>query len=227
MNSSSPYVPEVVTREESLLRTNRVLRNTYLLLSMTLLFSAAMTVVSMAINVPPINGLIYLVGLFGLYFLVVKTRNSAFGIVSLFAFTGFIGFAMGPMLNAYLSFFKNGPQLIGMALGTTGIAFVGLSAYVLTSKKDFSFLGGFLFVGLISMIVLSLVHWFFPALPISTLMISAVVCLLMCGYILYDTSRIIHGGETNYIMATISLYLDIVILFQNLLNVFGILSGDD
>lgn len=204
----------------SSIATHKVLRNTYMLLSMTLLFSAAMTVLSIMINMPRLPMLLQIGVMFGLLILVQATSKSAFGLVSVFLFTGFMGLTLGPTISFYLKSVANGGQVIAMALSTTGITFVGLSAYVLTTKKDFSFMGSFLFAGLLAVIVISIAGWLF-SLPISSVMISGVVALLMCGFILYDTSRIIHGGETNYITATVNLYLDILNLFLALLNIFG------
>ncbi len=225
-NKFGGFSPVVVSHEESLLASHKVLRNTYALLSVTLLFSAAMSALAMMVNAPSVPFIIHLAVLVGLVIATNRLRNSAWGLVAVFALTGFIGWTMGPMLNAYLKAFNNGGQLIAMAMGTTGAVFVSLSAYVLTTRKNFSFMGGFLFAGLIVMLLASLAVMFFN-ISGAVLAISVGMSLLMCGYILYDTSRIIHGGETNYISATVSLYLDIVILFQNLLSIFGIFSGDD
>jgi modulator of FtsH protease len=220
--------PSVVSRRpvESILATNKVLKNTYLLLSMTLIFSAVMAAVSIQLNFPPIHWAIQLGGMIGLLMLTNVFKNSAMGLVCVFAFTGFLGLTAGPTINAYLTFFSNGAELVMTAAGGTGVIFLGLSGYVLTTRKDFSFMGGFLFVGLIVMIVASLANLFF-AVPGVQLALSAMSVLLFSGYILYDTSRIIHGGETNYIMATITLFLDIYIMFMNLLHLLGALAGDD
>lgn len=220
--------PTVVTRrsEESILATNNVLKNTYLLLSMTLIFSAVMAAVSIQLNFPPIHWIIQLGGMIGLLMLTNVFKNSAMGLLCVFAFTGFMGLTAGPTINAYLTFFSNGAELVMTAAGGTGVIFLGLSGYVLTTRKDFSFMGGFLAIGLIVLIVGSLANIFFQV-PAMQLGLSAMSILLFSGYILYDTSRIIHGGETNYIMATISLFLDIYIMFMNLLHLLGALSGDD
>ncbi|MBL1140963.1 MAG: Bax inhibitor-1/YccA family protein [Proteobacteria bacterium] len=220
--------PTVVTRrsEESILSTNKVLKNTYLLLSMTLIFSAIMAAVSIQLNFPPIHWAIQLGGMIGLLMLTNVFKNSAMGLVCVFAFTGFLGLTAGPTINAYLTFFSNGAELVMTAAGGTGVIFLALSGYVLTTRKDFSFMGGFLFVGLIVMVVASLANIFFQVAALQ-LALSAASILLFSGYILYDTSRIIHGGETNYIMATITLFLDIYIMFMNLLHLLGALSGDD
>jgi len=207
--------------QESALATNKVLRNTYMLLSMTLLFSAAMAGVSIALQLPSFGPLVTLGGMFGLLFLTRKLSNSAGGIISVFAFTGFMGLTLGPLLSIYLETVPNGGELILTALGSTGLIFLALSAYVLKTGKDFSFMGGFLMVGLIGIVVVLLLGWFVMDLSAYQMTISAFIVLLMGGFILFDTSRIIHGGETNYIMATISLYLSIYNMFINLLFLLG------
>jgi modulator of FtsH protease len=220
--------PSVVVRRpaESILATNKVLKNTYLLLSMTLIFSAVMAAVSISMNFPPLHWIIQLGGMIGLLMLTNVFKNSAMGVLCVFAFTGFIGLTAGPTINMYLTFFSNGTELVMTAAGGTGVIFLALSGYVLTTRKDFSFMGGFLFVGLIVMIVASLANLFFQV-PAVQLALSAASILLFSGYILYDTSKIIHGGETNYIMATVQLFLDIYIIFMNLLHILGALSGRD
>lgn len=212
--------------QEAVLETNKVLKNTYALLSLTLLFSALMAGVSMAMEVPPAIPLFTMIGAFLLLWLVLpKTANSAAGIGVVFAITGLLGFGLGPMLNAYLQL-ANGSQIITTALGGTGVIFLGLSGYALTTRRDFSFLGGMLFVGLI-VVLLAAIANIFLAIPAMSLTISAVVILIMSGLILFDTSRIIHGGETNYIMATVALYLDIYNIFVHLLHILGAVSGED
>ncbi len=220
--------PTVVTRRpaESILSTNKVLKNTYLLLSITLIFSAVMAAVSVQLNFPPLHWAIQLGGMIGLLMLTNVFKNSAIGLLCVFAFTGFMGLTAGPTINAYLTFFSNGAELVMTAAGGTGVIFLALSGYVLTTRKDFSFMGGFLFVGLIVMIVASLANLFFQVAAVQ-LALSAASILLFSGYILYDTSKIIHGGETNYIMATVQLFLDIYIIFMNLLHLLGALSGRD
>jgi modulator of FtsH protease len=213
------------TIRESALSTNKVLRNTYLLLSATLAFSAAMAGVSMALNLPHF-GLITLLVYFGLLFGTYKTRNSAMGIVFVFALTGFLGLTLGPLLNAYLSFFSNGGQLVMTALGTTAATFLGLSAYAIRSEKDFSFLGGFLTVGIIGAFVLALIAYFFK-MPTLSLAVSGMFVIAMAGLILFQTSAIIRGEETNYIMATVTFYVSIYNLFTSLLHLLGVASGDD
>ena len=204
---------------------NRVLRNTYLLLAMTLLFSASMAGVAMAMNVQPLGFIITLVGWFGLLFLTTKFRNSPLGLVLVFAFTGFMGFTLGPIVNLYMTSLGNGSQVVMTALGGTGVIFVALSAYVLTTKKDFTFIGGMLMVGILVAFVAGLAGAIF-SLPTLSLAVSAMFVLLMSGLILFQTSQIVNGGETNYIMATVTLYITIYNLFLSLLHIFG-LFGDD
>ncbi len=214
-----------VQSEAGILATNKVLKNTYLLLSSTLLFSALMAGLSMALNLPHF-GLLTLVGYFALLFLTTKFSQSAWGLLFVFLFTGFMGLTLGPILNMYLSAFGNGGELIMTALGGTGIIFLGLSGYALTTRKDFSFMGGFLMVGILVAFLAGLAAMFLN-MPGLSLAVSAMFILLMSGLILYETSQIIHGGETNYILATISLYISIYNLFLSLLHILGALSGDD
>ncbi|MCS3902781.1 modulator of FtsH protease [Methylohalomonas lacus] len=221
--SQSNYA--VAGRSESVLATNKLIRNTYMLLSLTLLFSAAMAGVSMAMNLPHPGLLITLVGYFGLLFLTNYLRNSIWGLASIFALTGFMGITLGPILSTYLSAFSNGAQLVMMALGGTGAIFVGLSAYAITTKKDFSFMGGFLMVGILVAFLAGIGAAVF-SLPGLSLAVSAMFVLLMSGLILYETSNIIHGGETNYIMATVTLYVSIYNLFLSLLHLLAAFAGE-
>jgi modulator of FtsH protease len=207
--------------QESALATNKVLRNTYLLLSMTLLFSAAMAGVAMALNLPYFGPVITLIGYFGLLFLTYKLKHSAAGIIAVFALTGFMGLTLGPVLTFYLTAIPNGGELVMTALGATGLIFIGLSAYVLTTKKDFSFMGGFLMVGMLGLLAV-IVIGLFVNLSAFQMAISAGVVLLMGGFIVYETSAIIHGGQTNYILATVSLYVSLYNIFINLLYLLGI-----
>ncbi|MEM8767949.1 MAG: Bax inhibitor-1/YccA family protein, partial [Pseudomonadota bacterium] len=193
---------------------NKVLRNTYLLLGMTLAFSAAMAAFAMAINAPYL-GLWTLAGWLGLLFLVNKTADSAWGLLSVFAFTGFLGFSIGPVVGMFLQL-ANGAEIVTMALGSTAVAFVGLSAVALVTKKDFSFMGSFLMVGALVLFAVVLLSWFMD-LSAFTGAIGAAVVLLMSGMILWQTSEIIHGGETNYILATTGLYMSLWNMFQWLL----------
>lgn len=210
---------------ESVIATNKVIRNTYMLLSMTLLFSALTAGLSMAFNLPHPGIIITLVGYFGLLFLTTKFRNSSLGLLFVFALTGFMGLTLGPLLNAYLRL-PNGSELIMTALGMTGAIFIGLSAYALTTRKDFSFMGSFLMVGILVAFVGGLIAFFFE-MPMLSLAISAMFVLLMSGLILFETSNIIHGGETNYIMATVTLYVTIYNLFTSLLHLLGVFSSDE
>lgn len=207
------------------LATNKVIRNTYTLLSMTLLFSGLTAGVSMALKLPHPGLLLTLGGYFGLLFLTSKFRDSAMGIAFVFALTGFMGYTLGPILNSYLAM-ANGGQIVMTAMGATGAIFLGLSGYALTSRKDFSFMGGFLMVGILVAFLAGLGAVFFE-MPALSLAVSSMFVLLMAGLILYETSNIIHGGETNYIMATVTLYVAIFNLFTSLLHLLGFMSGDD
>lgn len=214
----------VTDRRESVVSTNKVLRNTYMLLSMTLIFSAAMAGLAMAMNVQHMGFLPLLVA-FGLLFGISKMRNSVWGIVLVFAFTGILGFSIGPVVNLYLQT-AAGTQTVITAASLTGIIFLSLSGYTLITRKDFSFMSGFLMTGLWVVIGSVVLMWLgsFMGFYVSGfhLAISAAIVLLMSGFILYDTSRIIHGGETNYVMATVSLYLSIYNIFISLLHILGI-----
>jgi modulator of FtsH protease len=211
--------------QEQVLATNKVLKNTYMLLSATLLFSALMAVVSIYLEMPPMVYLGAVIGsmLLGI-FVLPRFANSTSGIGVIFLITGLLGFGLGSIITQYLSMPK-GPEIIGTAFAGTGIIFLSLSAYVLTSRRDFSFMGGFLFAGMIT-VVIAMVANIFLAIPALSLALSAAIILLMSGLILFDTSRIINGGETNYIMATYSLYLSIFNIFISLLQILGIM-GDD
>lgn len=209
----------------SVLSTNKVLRNTYALLSMTLLFSALTAGVSMALNLPYPGMVITLVGYFGLLFATTKFRNSSLGLVFVFALTGFMGYTLGPILNSYLSL-PNGGQVVMTAFAGTGVLFLGLSGYALTTRKNFSFLGAFLTIGILVGFLAGLGAMLFE-MPGLSLAVSAMFVLLMAGLILYETSHIIHGGETNYIMATVSLYVAIFNLFTSLLHLLGFMSSED
>ncbi len=210
---------------ESVVGTNKVLKNTYMLLGLTLAFSALCAGVSMAVGFPALPWFMTFIGMFGLLYLVHATADSGWGLLTVFLFTGFMGATLGPMLSIYLSM-PNGPGLVMQALGGTALVFFALSAYALTTRKDFSYMGGFLMVGLIVVIVAMIANLFL-AIPALSLTISAGVVLIMSGLILYDTSRIINGGETNYIRATVGLYLNIYNLFIHLLSLLTVLGGDD
>ncbi len=212
--------------EAGILTTNKLLRNTYMLLSMTLLFSAFTAGLSMFLNLPHPGMLITMVGYFGLLFLTQKLSNSAWGIVSVFALTGFMGMTLGPILSMYIHNISNGTELVMMALGGTGVIFLGLSAYALTSRKDFSFLGGFLMVGVLVAFLAGIGAAVF-AIPALSLAVSAMFIMLMAGMILFQTSAMVNGGETNYILATVNLYVTIYNLFLSLLQILGVFGRDD
>lgn len=219
------YQQPTVQAISSTIATNKLIKNTYMLLSMTLLFSAAMAGMSIALNLPHPGIIITLVGYLGLLFLTYKLKNSVWGLLSVFALTGFMGITLGPIISHYLSL-PNGGQVVMSAMGATGALFLGLSAYALTTRKDFSFMGGFLFVGVMVAFLAGLGAIFFE-MPMLALAVSGMFVLLASGLILFETSQLIHGGETNYIIATVSLYVSIYNLFASLLHIFGATSGDD
>jgi modulator of FtsH protease len=204
---------------------NKVIRNTYMLLAMTLAFSALTATLSMALSLPHPGLLVTLAGYFGLLFLTAKFRDRAAGIGFVFALTGFMGYTLGPILNAYLAL-ANGPQIVMSAFATTGALFAGLSGYAFVTRKDFSFMGSFLTVGILVAFVAGLGALFFE-IPALSLAVSAMFVLLMSGLILYETSNIIHGGETNYVMATVTLYVSIFNLFTSLLHLLGFMNSDE
>lgn len=222
MQISNSVTPDIEVQSVAM---NKVLRNTYALLSMTLLFSALTAGISSALNLPHPGIIITLVGYFGLLFLTSKFRNSGAGLLCVFLLTGFMGYTLGPIINTYLAM-TNGSQVVMNALGGTGVIFLGLSGYALTSKKDFSFMGGFLAVGILVAFLAGLGALFFE-MPALSLAVSAMFVLLMSGMILYQTSDIMRGGETNYIMATVTLYVSIFNLFTSLLHLLGFMNGDD
>jgi len=211
--------------ETSVFSTNKVIRNTYMLLSMTLLFSAAVASVSVALKLPHPGIIVTLVGYFGLLFLTSKFKNSSAGLLSVFALTGFMGYTLGPIISRYLGL-PNGGEVVATAMGMTAMIFLSLSAYALTTRKDFSFMGGFLMVGVLVAFVTGLAA-IFLSMPGLSLAVSAMFVLLMSGMILYETSNIINGGETNYIMATVGLFVTIFNLFTSLLQLLGVMGSDD
>lgn len=214
-----------MTRSEaSVLSTNKVIRNTYMLLSLTLAFSALTAGLSMAMGAPRLGLIVTLVGYFGLLFLTTKFRNSGLGVLFVFGLTGFMGFTLGPIISSYLAL-PNGSAIVMQAMGGTAAIFLGLSAYALTTRKDFSFMGGFLMVGILVAFLAGLGAVFFE-MPGLSLAVSAMFVLLMSGLILFETSNIIHGGETNYVMATVSLYVSIYNLFTSLLHLLGFMNND-
>jgi len=204
---------------------NKVLRNTYALLSATLIFSGLMAGISMINQWAHPGLMITLIGYFGLLFLAGRFRNSALGIVFVFALTGFMGLTLGPIISLYLTALPNGGQIVMTAMGGTGVIFVGLSAYALTTGKDFSFMGGMLFTGILVAFLVGLCAIIFN-IPALSMAVSAMFVLLMSALILYQTSQIINGGERNYIMATVTLYVAIYNLFLSLLQLLGIFSSD-
>ncbi len=212
--------------EASILATNKILKNTYMLLSMTLLFSALTAGLAMTLNLPHPGMIVSMIGYFGLLFLTTKFSNSSLGLVFVFALTGFMGLTLGPILSMYINAFSNGHELILTALGGTGVIFLGLSAYALTTRKDFSFMGGFLMVGILVAFLAGIGAIVF-SMPALSLAVSAMFILLMSGMILFQTSAIINGGESNYILATVSLYVSIYNLFLSLLQLLGVFGGDD
>lgn len=218
----------VTDRQAAVSSTNKVLRNTYMLLSMTLIFSAMCAGLAMAMDVPYL-GFWPLIGAFALLFVINKMKNSIWGVALVFAFTGLMGFCLGPIISYYMAT-SGGSQIVATAMSLTGIIFFSLSGYALVTKKDFSFMAGFLMTGMWvvigSMVLLfvgSFMGWQLSGLHLA---ISAAIVMLMSGFILFDTSRILNGGETNYIMATVSLYLSIYNLFTSLLHLLGAF-GDD
>jgi len=215
-----------VHSEGSILSTNKLIRNTYMLLSMTLLFSAATAGLSMVFNLPHPGFVLTLVGFYGLFFLTHKFANSSMGLVCVFALTGFMGLTIGPIISSYITVFSNGSQLVMTAMGGTGVIFLGLSGYALTTRKNFSFMGGFLMVGVLVAFLAGIGAMVF-SIPALSLAVSAMFVLLMSGMILYQTSDLIHGGETNYILATVGLYVTIYNLFLSLLQLLGAFAGRD
>jgi len=219
------YERAVSQSSGSVIATNKLIRNTYTLLALTLLFSAGTAGLSMKFNLPYPGFLLTLVGYFGLLFLTYRLKNSAWGLAAIFALTGFMGFTLGPILNMYLHM-PNGAQTVMMAMGGTGVMFLGLSAYALTTRKDFSYMGGFLMVGMLLAFLGMLAAWLF-SMPFLALAVSGMFVLVMSGFILYQTSALIHGGETNYIIATVGLYVSIYNLFLSLLQLIAAFNGDD
>jgi len=212
--------------QASTLATNKLIKNTYLLLAMTLAVSAITAVVAMKTNAPLVPWWMMLVFFIGMPFVINAFRNSVAGLGLTFVFTGVMGYFLGPILNFYLQL-PNGSQIVAMAMGLTGAIFVGLSFYALATRKDFSFMRGFIFAGLIVALVAILANVFFLQLPLLSVVISAAVVLLMCAMILFETSQLVHGGEEmNYIVMTVSIYSSIYVLFSHLLNLMSMLSGE-
>ena len=214
-----------VTRsQEAVLQTNKVIRNTYILLSMTLIFSGVMAAVGVFSGIGFGAALIAdIVAIVMLWFVLPRTANSAAGIPTIFGITGLLGFGLGPVLAHYLSV---NPSIVMTALGGTGVIFLGLSGYALTTRKDFSFLGGFVMVGMLVVLGAAILNIFlgYPALFLA---VNAAIIKIMSAFILWETSSLVNGGETNYIMATVALYLDIYNLFVSLLHLLGAFGGGD
>lgn len=221
-----PNTRRYTTRSRSVIQEHTVLRNTYLLLGLSLLFSAFCTVFSVVFQLSHANILLHIICLYGLLFLVQMNAHNGLGILFTFLFTGYMGISLGPILNVFLHSYANGTAIVLNTTACTGIIFLGLSAYTLASGKNFSYMGGTLFMLLFAGILLSLLGMFM-AIPLLHLAMSAVFILVFSGLIMYHTSEIIHGGETNYILATISLYLAIYNLFLNLLQLLAMLQNNN
>lgn len=210
---------------ESAPARNKVIRNTYMLLSMTLVFAAIVAAASVAMNLPHPGLILTLAGYFGLLYLTAKLSNSSWGLASVFGLTGFMGYTLGPIVSHYLGL-PNGGQTVIAAMGGTAVIFLGLSGYALSTRKDFSYMGGFLTVAILVAFVAGLAAIFFE-IPALSLTVSAAFVLLMSGLILYETSNIIHGGETNYVMATVTLFVSIFNLFTSLLHLLGFANNNE
>jgi modulator of FtsH protease len=224
MNTTHPQSVLAGTGQAAL-AGNKVIRNTYLLLSMTLLFAAVVAGLGVAWKLPHPGLIVTLLGYFGLLYLTTRLRNSGWGLVSVFALTGFMGYTLGPIVSHYLNL-PNGGQTVMTAMGATAAIFVGLSGYALTTRRDFSYIGGFLMVGILTAFLAGLGAIFFE-MPALSLAVSAMFVLLMSGLILYETSNIVRGGETNYVMATVTLFVAIFNLFTSLLHLLGFMNSDD
>ena len=222
-STQAAYASQTAGQSTSI-EANKVIRNTYALLSMTLLFSAFTALVAMQMNLPPMNPIIMLVGAYGLMFLTHFLRNSVWGLAAVFAFTGFMGVTLGPVLNYFMA--ANAGHVVALALSSTGAIFLALSGYTLVTRKDFSFLSGFLFAGFV-VLVIAMIAGIFIQMPALQLAISAGFALFSAAAILYQTSALVHGQETNYISATVTLYVQIYNLFLSLLHLIGAFGGDD
>jgi modulator of FtsH protease len=214
-----------IEARDSVLATHKVLRNTYLLLAATLAFSALVSGIAFALDLPYLGPWVTLIGYFALLFAVNKTADSAWGLLSVFALTGFMGYTLGPIISLYVKAIPDGHTIVATAFGITAAAFTALSAYAIRSGRRFSFMGGFLMVGILTAFALGVVAILF-SLPALSLAVSGVFVLLMAGLILYQTGEIVHGGETNYIHATVTLYVSIYNLFSSLLHLLGAASDD-
>ena len=222
---NNPYAAPQVQTGQDAVAINKVLRNTYMLLGLTIIFSAAVAGVAMAANAPYPNIIVLLVGFYGLLFAIHKTQNSPMGLVLTFVFTGFLGYTLGPIFNMVLNI-PGGGNIITLALGMTGLTFMSLSAYAVVSKKDFSFLTGFLTAGF-WVIIAAFIANIFLQMPVISLAISGFFVLFSSAMILWQTGQIINGGERNYITATVSLYVSIYNLLLSLIHILMAFSGDD
>lgn len=209
----------------SVIQSNKILRNTYLLLSLTLIFSAVTAGWSMMIGAPVISPILTLIIYFALLFGVQATRNSPMGLVLTFALTGFLGFTLGPILNFYITAFANGSELIMMALGATGAIFLGLSAIALNPNRDFSRMGSFLGIGALVALVAIVINLFLQ-MPALYLALSVIIAFISGGFILWQTNQIVRGGETNYIIATVTIYVSILNIFLTILQFLGMFAGN-
>jgi modulator of FtsH protease len=225
MDRNPVIVAGRVETRDSALATNKVLRNTYLLLSATLAFSALVAAVSYALELPYLGPWVTLIGYFALLFAVQKTADSGWGLLSVFALTGFMGYTLGPIISLYVKVLPDGHSIVMTAFGITALAFSALSAYAIRSGRRFSAMGGFLMVGILTAFVLGIVALVF-SLPTLSLAVSGLFVLLMAGLILYQTGEIVNGGETNYIHATVTLYVSIYNMFTSLLHLLGVASDD-
>lgn len=219
-------VAGTVRNQTAILATNKVLKNTYTLLALTLAFSAVTAFAAMATNARPVNWLVMMGVFIGFPFIIGAVRNSVWSLPLTFVFTGLMGWFMGPIVALYLNL-ANGPTIVFGALVTTAVAFFALSGYALVSRKDFSFMRGFIFAGLIVVIAAIVLNIFWLQLPALSLAISTAAVLLMSALILYDTSRMVHDGQTNYVLMTVSLFANIYVMFSHLLNLFAVLGGED
>ena len=214
-----------VFRSESVIATNKVLRNTYMLLSLTILFSAFTAFIAMASNAAPMSPLLLIIGYFAILFGIRACQNNGFGVVLTFALTGLLGYSIGPLLNFYIKTFSNGSELILMALGSTGLIFLLISAFALNPKRNLMSWGKGLFIGAMVIFVASLVNMFFLQLPALQLGLSVVFAFISGGIIMFQTNMIVRGGEKNYINATVILYVSLFNIFVTLLQLFGVMGG--
>lgn len=215
----------VATHSRSQLSENTVLKNTYMLLGMTFCFSSIMALVSLMTNAAPINPLLWLAIVFGLQYATIANSQTAWGIPMIFAFTGFMGYSIGPIIALYLGVYSNGSELVFTSLGATGIIFFALSGYVLASGKDYSYMGGMLFIAILVAFMAGIGAMLFN-MPMLSIMVSGAFALISSGLILFHTSEIVHGGEKNYILATMSIFIAIYNLFLSLLRILAFFAGN-